>query len=267
MTITRKLQQAAGAIINNPVSPDWTLIKTWDLTSDGGWTQTNGNRGLDSSYCRAQQTTFSSAGMKITAERASVGATIYSSDAQGRFYALPDHFAFEIDWTLGGWVGSGCFPAIWFRPMSGQGELDLVEYFGGVPSGETYREKTTVIKTSASPYNIGLVSKPIPVASVAGQDFSGFHTWRYEKVPNQVTLRCDGNLIASITQAQIDTQGTGTWAEQFEAGEQWYPRLTYQFGPPTNGGTNYAGDVPDTWVDPVNSWMLVSRMQAWSWNG
>ncbi len=69
----------------DPGNNDWELYRTYNLTMDEGWTHTTGVRTTDSAYNRSQQTTFASDGMRITAERASEGATIYSSDAQGRY--------------------------------------------------------------------------------------------------------------------------------------------------------------------------------------
>lgn len=243
---------AAAAPSDYGGTPGWKVYRTYDLTRDEGWSHTTGVRGtVDSSYNRKEQTTFSSAGMLITAERASDTATIYSSDAQARYAVVPNHFALEADINLGVFLGSGSFPALWLRPSgSGEGEIDIWEYMGN-RIGSSLLWKTTLITT---PYGSAQrqKEKALPIANAMGM-----HRWRYEKVQDKVSLWVDGQLLASITKAELDASaGAGKWDAQFES-HGWYVRLTYQIGPPRDGGYNAGGPVPAGWR---KSTMLTSRL-------
>ena len=171
--------------------------------------------------------------MVITAERASEGATIYSADARGHFEHVPNQFAVEADITLDA-IGSGMFPAFWFRPVSGRGELDVWEYCGAY-LGRSNEMKSTLIKTgSSSSYKLGSEAFGIPKASVNGGNFAGLHRWRYEKTAGA---------------------GAGSWNSQFEAGEQGCLRFTYQVGDGTNA--HLSAPIPAAWR---TSKMKVSRL-------
>lgn len=251
---------------------DWQLYRTYDLTIDEGWTQTTGVRTTDSAYNRAAQTSFASDGMRITAERAYEGATIYSSDAQGRYAPVPNMFALEADIDIGGydavndWLGIGCFPALWLRPSTGiLGEIDIWEYIGNYVAIGAPEMKSTLIKVGSSPYNQGSREFAIPEAKMGSGDFRGAHTWRFEKKPGRCDLWVDGNYVSGISQTQFDSStSAGSYVAQFENGIPWYVRLTYQFGPAPNGNWNAGGDVPSVWLRSV---MHITRLQVWEYNG
>lgn len=256
----------------DPVEEPWSLYRTYNLTTDEGWTHTTGVRTTDAAYNRSQQTTFASDGMRITAERAAEGATIYSSDAQGRFAPVPNMFAVEADIDLGGYdpvndhLGMGCFPAMWLRPSTGlKGEIDVWEYIGNYANISSPEMKFTLIKVGSSPYNQGSREFAIPKNKMTGNDFRGTHTWRMEKKPGRCDLWVDGNYVGGITQAQFDSYtSAGSYVDQFENGTPWYLRLTYQFGPAPGGNWNAGGSVPSVWRKSV---MHISRMQVWEYTG
>jgi hypothetical protein len=249
-----------------PLPAGSSLLKTYDLTRDEGWERVSGvNANRDSSYNRREQTTFGPDGMTITAERAYDGATIYSSDAKGKFGPVPNHFAMEADVTLAGplsnGIGSGMFPAFWFRPMSGQGEMDVWEYIGG-KIGTALEMKSTMIKTGSTTYMLGQKEKGIPKSAMGSGSFAGLHRWRYEKTAGAVTLYVDGVRILQITRAELDAAaGAGSWDSQFEAGQSWYPRFTFQVGPPADGHSyNMSGPIPSAWR---RSTMTISRLVSY----
>lgn len=224
----------------------WTLIRNVDLTHDTGFSYTTGVRTTDQSYNRKAQVAFDSTGMTITAERACDGCTIYSADVQGRQVPLPDHFKIVADITLSH-VGSGMFPALWLRPAGAPnlGELDVWEYLGA-NVGKSNEMKSTVIQTGTNPYNQGSQMFPIPKADMAGGMFAGEHVWRYEKTAGSVHLWVDGTLVGSIDKTSWDAQyGAGAWHAQFENGEGWYPRFTFQVG--NGSAVQLAGPIPSTW--------------------
>ncbi|MBK7857743.1 MAG: DNRLRE domain-containing protein [Archangiaceae bacterium] len=240
-----------------PATSDWVQLFAYDLSRDEGWSYSTGVRTTDQSYNRKEQVDFGTSGMVITAERATQTATIYSADAMARFHPLPDHFAMEADITLDT-LGSGMFPAWWFRPISGQGELDAWEYCGAY-LGTSKEMKSTIIKTGSSPYNLGSKAFGIPQSLMAGARFEGLHRWRYEKTPGAATLFVDGQKVGEITRAQFDAASSaGSWDSQFEAGQQWYTRLTYQVGDGANA--HLAGPIPAAWRQ---STMRISRLVAY----
>jgi hypothetical protein len=240
-------------------STRWARIADVNLSRDRGWEFTTGVRGTDRSYNREEQVRFDSTGMSITAQRARAGATIYSADARAEAVHLPDHFAIEADVTLTG-LGSGMFPAFWFRPVDGDGELDAWEYCGAF-AGTSLEMKSTVIKTGpvGDTYNRGFIEVGIPRSAADGGRFEGRHRWRYEKTTRAVTLFLDGTRVGSITKAELDAAaGRGSWNAQFEAGQEWYPRFTWQVG--DGADSRLAGPIPPRWR---KSTMLVSRLVAY----
>jgi hypothetical protein len=266
-------------------TPGWALSHTYNLTVDEGWTIPTGNRGLDSSYNRPQQASWDGSGMTITAERATLTSQIYSADAQARFYSIPNVCAVEADVYLGGYIGEGCFPALWMMPLGGgQGEIDIWELMAHQPSGNSHYKGTAIVTASGtSDYNRGQAAVQYDTSNgkvwtsgsttntLTSDKPDGFHTYRIEKTAGQISYFIDGVKKGTITQTQVDNSISSadktagyTWANQFESGHSWYLRFTYQFGPPTDGRTFIQGGYPpDSWVDPVNSWMRMSRAQVY----
>ena len=253
----------AGPDGRDPTSR-WQHLHTFDLTRNEGWEFTVGTRpNVDSARYDEQQTSFGPHGMTIT-PMDQVG-TYVTSDAKARFAPLPNYFALDADVTLGGYLGPGMFPALWLRPISGEGELDVFEYMGG-RQGTPLLWKSSVITT---PYTDGVgnpvwkqVEKPLPL-----EDAEGTHHWRYEKTPGRITVSVDGKRLATITREEFDAQnGAGTWESNFEQPhQQWYPRLTYQVGPPSDGTSfNSAGFVPSGWTE---STMTLTRLITYGLRG
>jgi hypothetical protein len=218
----------------------------FDYTKDQGFYQTKGRRAnVDSTTNRAEQTSFGPEGMTIKAEV--VDGVVYSSDAQARFAPFPRYFIYDVDVTMGGWIGMGCFPAFfWFKATDGSaGELDGVEF---MPNHESaaYRWKVTAISLMPQTSPLKQVSKGI-AAAVAKLDMTKKHRWRYAKTPGKIEVFIDGVSVASITREEFDaaTKTPGLWDKNFEnPAIHWYARHTYQFGPPTTKGYNAAGSIP-----------------------
>lgn len=231
-----------------PTPDPWTVVHTFDLSKDEGWSYTKGVRNTDQSYNQKANATFSKDGLLITATRASSSATIYSADVLGQFAPMPNDFAIEADVTLTG-MGSGMFPAFWARPASvdSLGELDFFEYCGKYV-GAKYEMKSNVIQTGTSPYLVAQDPIDIPKASFTG-GFEGKHTWRVEKVGTTITTFLDGVKVTTHDLSKYPTAQFGN------AAKTWYPRFTFQVGNGT--GSTAAGVIPSTWL---KSTMLVSRL-------
>ena len=145
-------------------------------------------------------------------------------------------------------------------PFAGEGELDVFEFMGNrlhavhAPD-RALTWKTTVISTSSDHGWKGLEKSLMPP-----DDPLTTHRWRYEKTPGKVATYLDGVLLAQSSRAEFDAaHGAGSWDRDFEhRTQQWYPRFSYQVGPPADGRSyDAAGPVPQTWQ---RSTMSISRM-------
>ena len=253
----------------DPIYPAYpAMLPGWELqpqqintSTDQGWQQTNGVRGTDSAVNRGQNTQFGVGpdgdAMCITVTKS--GATYYSSDAQARFCPMPGEFVLENYFMLEApaGLGSGCFPAQWFRPSGdmygggyADGELDLFEWKGkwwNVSPTHQSRWVHNLITThngsySSSVNRVDSYGDNIDAASI---DLNNkWHHIRYRVTATDMTVWIDGVQVSQITRAGASPITLAEFDRCFGNSHDWYFRVTYQWGLGAN--SDAAGPADDS---------------------
>ena len=223
----------------DPDYPGWVLHRRYDMSANtDGWSSTSGQTN-SGGVNRQQQITHGPDGMTITGERASATSTIYIADARAMSHPVPNYFRVKARIKVDGY-GPGVWPALWLRPLNGQGEIDIWEMFG--ISHEAFTMHVTPYD-DATHEHVGTRFLP------KREDVEEWRTYEFEKVEDTVRLWINGELVGTMTKAIFD-QRTGTagdWDSMFEKPAQtWYMRFTMQAGTKSGGPTSH-GSLLSTW--------------------
>ena len=225
-------------VVTPPVDADvpagYKLHKRHDLSRDEGWTLETGKPSNADGSDRPANVRFGqgpdSKSMLIVFDRDTTGKP-YTGDAKGMHAPIPNwhrtRAVIEYDpMTTGVW------PAVWKRPMSGDGEIDDWEKFGGHGS---FAANTAA---RSWPVDAGTLHTT-PYDATHKQLQRGFpelgpgrHVIETELAATGFTWWVDGVKVGSITPAQFDAAcGRSAWAPMFgQPDKQWYPRITLQAG-------------------------------------
>ena len=218
-----------------------------DTSVNQGWQQTNGVRTTDSAVNRAANTRFGVGpdgdAMCITVTK--TGSTYYSSDAQARFCPMPGEFVLENYFMLEApaGLGSGCFPAQWFRPSGNMygggyadGEYDLFEWKGkfyNMSPTHTGRWVHNLITTHNGSYSSSVNRVNNMGAAVDAAGFNLENTWhhiRYVVTATSATVFMNGVQVGQITRANASPITLAEFDRCFGNSHDWYFRVTYQWG-------------------------------------
>jgi hypothetical protein len=224
------------------------------------WTPQNRAGGNSAGTYRPQNlAVVPGVGLVHTAERASVGAPIYTGGAYGRIN-IPQFRWLRFAGRCEGFA-SGTWPSGWERPQAGgamQGEKDTMEGFGGHLHYTQYPRifGGGYIATSPSPYNIGLdtVDFRIPAS-----EYEATHVYETKQVRGAVTFYCDGVDRGTVNAAGMSTAAArSAWAAQFDdPSATWYFRTDFQIsGTGSQAGVTNGGPLSDNQVGKFARWIV-----------
>lgn len=218
-----------------PVPRGYRLVHRFDLSRDEGWTREYGSPNNAEATDRPENIHFGQGprgtSMLIEGNRDEPGGPFFTGDALARFQPIPNYHrtyaVVEFDpMTRGMW------PALWKRPLFGEGEIDDWEKMGG-HLGQTNEDLAT-LHTTPYDFTHEQASRDLPTLG------PGRHVIETELAPGRFTWWVDGRFAARITRAEFDQEvGRPAWDEMFgQSSKQWYARATLQAGGP------YAGPIP-----------------------
>lgn len=225
------------------VPPGYALGWNYDLTSSAGWVMETGIPSNADGSDRPANAIFGSGpdgtSLKIFGDRATPGAQFYTADCKATFKGMPNYHRSRAVVELPNPPRQvGMWPAIWKRPLSGEGEIDDWESFGGhgPPLNNYPIIDGTTLHTSPYDATHKKLGRAYPEFS------AGIHVIETILEPNKYTAILDESTTVSITQAQFDAAaGRSAWAPNWgQASKQWYFRATLQAG-----GAD-GGPIPDS---------------------
>ena len=256
---------AASAGTDLSVAPSgYKLWDEWDFRNMGttlptGWTAQSSAGGNSAGTYRPENVAVvPGVGLVHTAERASVGAPIYTGKVYGRVN-VPQfmHVRFKAYMTN---YKSGTWPSFWARPQSGgamEGEKDFVEGFGGHIDGSAPRI-----------WGGGYIITPYPAVGVDTVSFNSAipqatwdspHVYETQQVPGLVTMWVDGQQMGTISAAGMSTAAARTaYAAQFDnPAATWYFRTDFQIsGTGSQAGVSNAGPLTSDQVGKFAKWTI-----------
>lgn len=153
---------------------------------------------------------------------------------------LPNYFRAEVRGRFRDEYG--VWPCLlWFRPgNSSTGEIDVMEWMGGMWSGDQKRVAITMHNEYGATQDSA--KKPLILKNAPWYDPNAEHVYTVEKVPGSITVWIDGRKVATFSAADKTW-----WNRVMEVRDRtWYPRITLQIG---QGATTKV--VPN----PVPSWV------------
>lgn len=254
---------------NNNVLPDppagyepWYEMDFRAQTSiPSEWVPQASGGGNSAGTYRTQNVTLEpGVGLVHTAERAAVGATIYTGKCYARIN-VPQFRWLRVRARCEGFK-SGTWPSFWERPQSGgsgQGEKDTFEGFGGHLYYTQYPRVFGMgwIATSTATYNIGLATVDYDPSDTT--NYSATHTFETKQVPGSVTGYYDGVQRGTINASSMSTTaGRAAWAEQFDdPAATWYLRTDFQIsGTGSQAGVTNGGPLSDDQVGKFSRWII-----------
>lgn len=198
----------------------WRLIEDVDLSDSTGWVSETGKPNNAEGYDLPRNVIFGPDGLRLLGKREAYnGYEFTSADTKGTGHPVPNHCRVEV---IGRAVHEvGLWPCLlWLRPLTGSdGEIDLMENFGGQPrvSATLHNEYGT---------NHKMIHGNLPWPS----DPAGMHTYVMEKTPGRILVTCDG--LTLLDAGPDDAPAGFDWTRIFETDRQWYPRVTMQVSAP-----------------------------------
>ncbi len=247
----------------NPEVPGWALQygTTFQQPSDLlNWTLYNSQtQSNDNSVNMARNVTTGPGGLTIAGKRESGLSRPFSSgELVGATAAttVGNYFRCEVVGTFEDEIG--VWPCLaWFRPKNASdGELDLMEWMGGMWTGDQKRVAITMHNEYGASQDS--IKRPLILAQQPWFDPAKPHKYILEKIPGKITVTVDDRF--TVTCGPADK----SWWNRINevSGRTWYPRITLQIG---DGSKNSGGKkvVPD----PLASWssteMGVSSFKLW----
>lgn len=217
----------------------YRLLRRFDLSRNEGWQLDDGKPSNADGVDKPDDVLFGQGprhtSMLIEGHRDAPGGTFYTGEARGIFQPIPNYSftraVVQFDTPV-----SGMWPAVWKRPLAGEGEIDDWEKFGG-QLGEANEDHGTLHSTPYDEEHSRKVTSPNFPALKGGRP----HVIETENAPCGFTWWVDGKKIGTITSQHYDDKaGSGQWASMFgNADKKWYFRITLQAG--GSGG----GPIPD----------------------
>jgi hypothetical protein len=237
-----------------PLPAGWKLNMSEDFNSlsTSRWNIANNAAAPnDACYLLNRNVTISNGALRIQGKKESSGGRQYTSgrlDTAGK-YTVPNYFRVEVRAKVPFQQGLWAAP-LWFRPASGDGEIDLVETYG------YERAKPSFHQTIHTAYGAThkQVSYSKTYASVSTASATAWHTYTMEKVKGRITMWVDGVKTSEYTPANP------TWYNTYyEAGRRWSMRVNLQIGGKWAGSpdstTNWSGDNSAMQVDYIRTWI------------
>lgn len=265
------LTEGAADLEPGETAPNLTWQRVWTpsyatgFSSLTGWTVVDGQtQSNDHSVNLARNVTAGVNGLTIAGRREAghtapftsgelLGTNTRTSTGTSTGLVLPNYFRAEVTGRFDD--VAGVWPCLlWFRPAnSSAGEIDLMEWMGGLWSGDQRR----IAITMHNQYGPGHapIRKPLLLRDAPWYDPAVPHTYTLEKVPGSLTVWIDGHQVATFTAADA-----AWWPTIMENPERtWYPRITLQVG---------AGAATKTVPDPAPGFsstaMTVTSLRLWT---
>ncbi len=236
-----------------PLPTGWKLNMSEDFNtlSSARWNVANNTYSPnEDSYLLARNATVSGGILRIQGKKESVGGRKYTSarlNTAGK-YTMPTYFRAEVRAKVPFQKGLWAAP-LWFRPTSGDGEIDMVETYG------SERAKPAFHHTIHTEYGAThkQVSYAKPYSSVSTTGGTAWHTYTMEKVKGRITMWVDGIKTADFTPANP------TWySKYYDAGKRWSIRVNMQIGGRWEGQpdstTNWSPDTSAMQLDYIKVW-------------
>jgi beta-glucanase (GH16 family) len=238
----------------NPLPAGWklNLQEDFNTLNTARWKVNNNTVAPnEDSYLLARNVTVSGGILRMQGKKESVGGRKYTSGNMNTVgkYTLPANFRAEVRAKVPFQQGLWAAP-LWFRPTSGDGEIDLAETYG------FDRAKPAVHQTIHTAY--GATHKQVSYSKL----FSSFstlkatdwHTYTIEKVKGRITMWVDGVKTSEYTPAN-----PSWYSAYYDAGKTWTMRVNLQIGGKWAGQpdstTNWTGDNSAMQLDYIKTWV------------
>lgn len=249
---------------------DFTNIGT---TLPANWVARTGKTNNGATFRAQNLSVVPGKGLVHVAERASVGAPIYSGAANGNVGVPQFRYMIWVARMSGFGPGSGCWPSLWERPQSGgsgQGEKDEMEGFAGHIGKEASYPRVFgggwIITSSGTTYSLGQKVKDYDTI-VTADKWNDTHVYESLQTKGKVQFWVDGRDAGSFTWTA--TEGSGQWTKQFDdAAALFYLRTDFQIGGGTqagwgaNAGDTHAGALSADKVGKFAEW-VVESVEVW----
>ena len=258
----------------------WTLLYSTVFATNDGWTLREENQQNDNSRNLPKNVRFGAVGggngLIIDGIRESGYARPYTS---GEIYGkaahmiVPNYFRAEIVYRVPDEIGVWPAP-LWFRPNnSNDGEIDVMEWMGGLYSGTQRRIAITMHNeygATQDPWK-----GPVYWNQLTDPVITSTHKCTIEKTPGMIKVWVDDDtsltryfgttaeVLANLPQNGV--QAPKDWWDRIMevASKTWYSRITLQIG---DGSLNTGGKrvVPE----PESSWMSselqIDSLKLWT---
>ena len=238
----------------------WQLRYSTDFSNLAGWTvYNNQTQNNDNSVNMAKNVSVGSNGLTIVGKKESGASMPYTTGeivGKSANQVVGNYFKARVTGKFEDL--QGVWPCLlWFRPNNASdGEIDVMEWMGGLWSGDQKRVAITMHNEYGATQDS--IKKPLLLKSNSWYDSEAVHTYVVKKVPGSITVKVDGRVTSKFT------SGDKAWWNRImeNSNRTWYPRITLQIG---------AGSVTKTVPNPTSSFsstkMNVKSFKLWNYVG